>query len=564
MHPLHFMKTYPERGYESTPPGICTSNTARRAWVRALACLLAILLIPCHFTKGQVNNLPPAALLTISNVGLGQYQLGGNGAPGLSYVIQANCFLSYSNWQALGMVTGDLSGIFTFTDSNQMSQRFYRSVSVNTSNPAPAFAPASIAGLAYYWNYNDVPLMSGASGWSDRMQGVQLLRYGNEAVPTNWGFGVRFDGNPPEYLTNSGITLPGTNFSLWYVLRSTGANSGRATLIGAWTPFEGFYLNNEYLDAYWGSDSSASFQALVNQDLDVVYSNGKIFTNGILAGVNIATPTTAPYFQTVGNCDGLDSFFGYVKYIGIWTNYSLTASDVSNLDIWVNDNGVTNVTGGLIAWWPLDEGFGLSTADMSGEGHNGSLSNSPTWSTGLISNALTFASADSQFVNVTNSGGVADNLPNFTVSCWFKTTTSPPDHAILVGKFGPGGYANGPGWALEVESGGICDGEIQQDGGEQYIESTGVRVTDGAWHQYVMTCDSAQNVNAYFDGAPLAQENVGTGPGSVSTFTTTNNIRIGNDYDFEPFNGTIDDVRIYDRVLTAKEVEILFRWRNQP
>jgi type II secretory pathway pseudopilin PulG len=54
-----------------------------------------------------------------------------------------------------------------------------------------------------------------------------------------------------------------------------------------------------------------------------------------------------------------------------------------------------NITNGLIGYWKLDEGSGTSTADSSGNGHPGTLANSPTWTTGKINNALTFSKASS-------------------------------------------------------------------------------------------------------------------------------------------------------------------------
>jgi hypothetical protein len=43
---------------------------------------------------------------------------------------------------------------------------------------------------------------------------------------------------------------------------------------------------------------------------------------------------------------------------------------------------------GLVGYWPLNEGQGKTTADMSGNGHDGTLNNGVTWITpGFIGNA---------------------------------------------------------------------------------------------------------------------------------------------------------------------------------
>jgi hypothetical protein len=51
--------------------------------------------------------------------------------------------------------------------------------------------------------------------------------------------------------------------------------------------------------------------------------------------------------------------------------------------------------GGLVGYWPMDEGSGSTTVDASGSGNGGSLSSpAPTWTTGKVGNgALNFNGA---------------------------------------------------------------------------------------------------------------------------------------------------------------------------
>ncbi len=71
--------------------------------------------------------------------------------------------------------------------------------------------------------------------------------------------------------------------------------------------------------------------------------------------------------------------------------------------------------GNLAGWWKFDEGTGTFTADSSGNGNDGTLTNKPVWVTGMFSNALEFTTGSNQWVWVETSGVVTGS---FTVSAW--------------------------------------------------------------------------------------------------------------------------------------------------
>src|SRR3989344_2746594 len=45
---------------------------------------------------------------------------------------------------------------------------------------------------------------------------------------------------------------------------------------------------------------------------------------------------------------------------------------------------------GLVGYWPMNEGVGTIAGDMSGAGHTGTFSGTPTWTMGKRGGALTF------------------------------------------------------------------------------------------------------------------------------------------------------------------------------
>ena len=79
-------------------------------------------------------------------------------------------------------------------------------------------------------------------------------------------------------------------------------------------------------------------------------------------------------------------------------------------------------------------------------------------------------------------------------------------------------------------------------------------IADGAWHHVVGVYDGNQ-ILLYVDGVLDASKNVGS-----MNIDTWRALRIGENWELGNsfFGGTLDEVRIYDRALTADDVAQLF------
>jgi hypothetical protein len=90
-------------------------------------------------------------------------------------------------------------------------------------------------------------------------------------------------------------------------------------------------------------------------------------------------------------------------------------------------------------------------------------------------------------------------------------------------------------------------------GGDSFIYSNTPVETD-VWYHVAVTRDSGSNINFYVNG-------VWDGGGSaVNVDNTGINYRIGTiNTGHWPFNGIIDDVRIYERVLSLREIQQLYK-----
>jgi len=106
------------------------------------------------------------------------------------------------------------------------------------------------------------------------------------------------------------------------------------------------------------------------------------------------------------------------------------------------------------------------------------------------------------------------------------------------------------GWTLRVGANGTADGA------NKLTAAAGAEVSDtaafplGRWVQVVMTHDMATTTTfLYKDGVQVAS-------GNIAPSNNTNVVTIGLDFipNLRVWDGYIDDVRVYNRALTAQEV----------
>lgn len=260
----------------------------------------------------------------------------------------------------------------------------------------------------------------------------------------------------------------------------------------------------------------------------------------------------------------------------------------STINISSKPGGLTNsdLSNGLVGYWPFDGKDTIwssttsgTTSDVSGSGNNGVLENmsqSASPVPGKIGQALQFVSANSQYMYTPSSlnlGGTA----TVTISFWFNAPSIPTSPVGgMVNSFGVYGVpADGRyGFVVELNDTNNDDG-CSSGGGISFSVSSltfanyftsciNPTISLNAWHLYVSETNiTTKTITTYLDGVQQTQNNYGTG-GSPSGNFGINQVNVGgelngsnNGYtDF--FNGKIEDVRIYNRALSAAEVERLY------
>jgi hypothetical protein len=209
----------------------------------------------------------------------------------------------------------------------------------------------------------------------------------------------------------------------------------------------------------------------------------------------------------------------------------------------------------LSTWLPFDESFGTIANDESGRGNSGTLFNTlPTaWNAGLIDGALAFDGFD-DYVQISNHLGAS-----FTIACWIKTTQLFPQVEPTFNGTGiiwsdVGGLAKDFILGGTRNSNGVNRLSFFVGGSEASINAT-QEISTGQWTHLAVTRDgNSGEVKLYVNGILDATATAATGILNANPF-----IHIGgNTLDGHYFNGAIDDVRFYSRVLTASEILTLF------
>jgi len=205
----------------------------------------------------------------------------------------------------------------------------------------------------------------------------------------------------------------------------------------------------------------------------------------------------------------------------------------------------------LIAHWALDEVEGSIAYDSAGENH-GTLSGGPAWQPagGKIAGALQFDEID----DYVSTDFVLDPANGaFSVFAWIKGDV--PGQVVISQTDGTG---SGETWlGTDDLLGKLMTGLVPPPAGRfvpQPLVSESV-ITDGQWHHIGFAWDGSYRI-LYVDGTEVAKDITAQNP----LKSTDGGLYIGTGNNLETgtfFSGLIDDVRIYNLVLTADEIETL-------
>ena len=208
------------------------------------------------------------------------------------------------------------------------------------------------------------------------------------------------------------------------------------------------------------------------------------------------------------------------------------------------------------SYWPLVESTGELANDYSGYAHNAGISNGVTLGvTGPRPPAYVgFRSGKTAYQFDGASAyllpGIAASLAgttDFTVEAWVSTTSAGAGQVIQ--QRDPAGY-NGE-YSLTVNANGTVSFVVYGGGNYQFSFSTIRKVNDGAWHHLAAVRTATSGV-IYIDGtvaASVASTFLAPLDATIKTYIGAD-MRGSANY----FNGSICDVAIYNRALSAAQI----------
>jgi hypothetical protein len=234
-----------------------------------------------------------------------------------------------------------------------------------------------------------------------------------------------------------------------------------------------------------------------------------------------------------------------------------------------NKNLEDNAAGGEVGHWTFHgKDLAANVADVSGNGNNGRLINFTATTTvpGPLGQALNFtvgASSQHVIVNDATNLRITDDI---TIAAWVRRTN--PTHAAgilaktnnitddftftLCGA-GAANICNGTDNGLEFEYTG-AGGSTKISRGSQGAGAPGL-ITDSKWHHVAVT-RARGTFNFYIDGVLVYTPAV-----EATAFqSTASNVYLGNvntNIVSTQIDGSLDDVRLYNRALSATEIKRL-------
>jgi hypothetical protein len=286
----------------------------------------------------------------------------------------------------------------------------------------------------------------------------------------------------------------------------------------------------------WSGDTFTPGRRVKSHDVEVkgtlaMGTNGLTVSGSLVANAGTLTTSTGVIIRSFSD--------------GIGETLSLGSNVIKDLTI--SDDS-------LVGYWKFDDGNGGTAKDSSLRGNNGTLTSMETgrdWVTGHTGshvffnpNALDFDGND-DYVSVGNMGSVSA----YSVSLWAKRNTISGSFDVVFG--GTSSYKDSF-WAYEAGHIGFGDAGVAS-----WAQWNSVWTDKNSWHHIVIvapTMGNSQSVILYFDGQSQGTRTVNNVTGTFDA------LKIGEFASIlgSEFFGQIDDFRVYNRALSASEIQKLY------
>lgn len=501
------------------------------------------------------------------------------------------------------IATGQINyykAVLKYPDNPKQTEFFIEAI--GDKNGYGHLDPYVAGGLVGYWTFDgkDTNWTSATAGTINDLSGNNntgtLTNMSRSVSPTPGisGQALKFDGvDDYVFLPSAPFNLTTFTISLWVNPSATEPNWATLIAKGNTASIKDYNFicgvdgvsNTQYYCAIgngttYDGYSNLFFTLTPNTWNHIIFTvDGaflKIFVNGLLAHspwAQTITPINNSVDPRIGSdpdSGSLYFFKGSIDDVRIY-NRALSASEISDLyrtgaaRLKVNTpvgSGAAGLASGLVGYWTFngqDTNWTSPTTgttnDLSGNNNTGTLTNMSRSSSpvpGISGQALNFDGVDDliQTTNL-NDAAMTENSP-LTISAWIKPKSAGQASASYIALRGS---------VLLQMYGGSTAMQFSVGGTPQiYRFSSDNSITYNTWQHIVLTWDGSTNAsnihfyvnNSLKDGFPSN--------GANPTDNSADILYIGNySSPLRSFDGLIDDVRIYNRALSAGEISDLYR-----
>ncbi len=433
------------------------------------------------------------------------------------------------------------------------------------------------SGLVGYWKYDDGSGSTAADASTNADTGT--LTNGPTWTTGQIGGAVNFDGNN-DYVTSAGATGADIRDSIslahWVKFDAFPTSGNHSTFINNDTGGNHLYTFELYNNsgAYFitfvpGGGGNENTSAAVSISTGTWYhmavsydaqSNDVIFyLNGAVVGTaddsvvgGYAGGTGTLYF---GADAGTGSYLdGQMDEVRIYDR-ALSSDEMAALSRLTTPTAVDT---GLEGYWSMNAPDMTSTTayDRSGAGNTGTLQDNAAGSRGVIGQAITL---DGSFDRIdVGDMPTLEGQSALTISSWVRPS-SLVDYAGILCKYS----STTSDTCLQAGGSGVGSSSAinaaVRNGSDAYGYTSGSKLTAGVWTHVAMVFDGSLSGNAnrlkvYVDGVQEALTFSGTIP--ATTVSNAQNFIIGRTGGASNYwNGKLDEVRAYNRALTAAEIK---------
>ena len=211
---------------------------------------------------------------------------------------------------------------------------------------------------------------------------------------------------------------------------------------------------------------------------------------------------------------------------------------------------------GLVGWWNMDETAGTTVHDASGNDNTGVIEGNFAWSSGRIAGAIELDGRQDSIIRIPNSPTLRRTANQITVMAWTYRTRN--RNVAVVSHNYPdlffGFHGSQFKWQIRNAS-------------DQYAECYSGNATLNQWFHIAATYDGAM-ARLFVDGAEICHADLtGAIPMRDGPFMISGYLNTPGSPDFDKdarsgivdeMPGKIDEVRIYDRALSASEINAVY------